>query len=458
MSQKNNILKLFRQYDPKNTGTMPAEVFRSLLTALDPSFTSEELEDVIAKVPQKEDGQLSYESFVSRVMDEITLVYWAAGKNFCGRSLAAKMSLAQAGVAHLYKAPDEVEAPATRFPPKLMTLSGVSVSQATSIAYMLGLQLNMWPTDRYLKYKAVQYCLDAMDWIAEDGSATEERVECWKAHYEDALKMSEGDFMLGKTVTTCDFVMLMACVLAEGEAHYYNPIDKTRYPNWKFATQRETDVRPTKKDIAKRVTALQALSKFKKYALVYHDAGKPFVGRSWGLMMILEEAGAQYEYKAVEDVEVPVTFAPPMIITPKGVGVSQQCAIAMVLGEELNLWPTEPARSAKALQYCGDGADFYADVSDAKSEGLIDGWLQVYEESLEISKGKFMLGNSLSACDYIRLVPCLLLEGPADNRTPIDMDKYPKTVVWMNLMKQQKGYEAAAAAGLSPKPGGWKYD
>merc|ERR1719336_3672027 len=116
-------------------------------------------------------------------------------------------------------------------------------------------------------------------------------------------------------------------------------------------------------------------------------------------MMILEEAGAKYECKTPDD-RPPVTFAPPMIMTPSGAQVGQSPVIACVLGRELGLWPTDVTNDMKALQYCADAADAFADFM-SKDSSRMERWFAHFEGALQLSGGKFLFGDTLTAADYM---------------------------------------------------------
>ena len=49
------------------------------------------------------------------------------------------------------------------------------------------------------------------------------------------------------------------------------------------------------------------------YTVFYHGAGKTFLGRAHGAVMLLEEAGAKYAWAAKDDVPEGIGFVVPMV-------------------------------------------------------------------------------------------------------------------------------------------------
>jgi len=186
------------------------------------------------------------------------------------------------------------------------------------------------------------------------------------------------------------------------------------------------------------------------FTLVYWGGMQKFLGRGWAPMMILEEAGATYECKTPED-KPPVTFAPPMIITPCGVQVSQVAVIGMALGKELNMWPTG-ANELKAMQLCCDSADMLSDGFAKKGEERMDKWCAHLEAQLELSEGPFMFGSSLTAADYVIYAGLAMCSSLGDEAGATSITKCPKLTAFMDEIKKCKGYLAVEAKGLPVMP------
>jgi len=184
------------------------------------------------------------------------------------------------------------------------------------------------------------------------------------------------------------------------------------------------------------------------FTLVYHGKMEKFLGRGWAPMMILEEAGANYECKNPED-KPPVTFAPPMVITPGGAQVSQTPICCVVLGKELGLWPKDIPSDGKAMQYCCDAADFMSDGS--KPVDRIEKWFAHFESALALSGGPFLFGESLTAADYTTFTA--LVAATSKEEAAAALKKFEKLSSFMAKMKEQKGYKAVEAKGLPYMPG-----
>lgn len=180
------------------------------------------------------------------------------------------------------------------------------------------------------------------------------------------------------------------------------------------------------------------------YTLYYYGAMGKFLGRGWAPLMILEEAGVTYDCK--EQTEAPPNcFAPPMVTTPSGAAVSQTPVIVTVLGKETGLWPTDAAGDAKAMQYCADAADFFAEAM-AKPADRIEKWLGFFEAAL--STGPFMMGTKLTSVDFTLYTAFVV----AQSKHPDSVAKFAKCTAFMALMTEQKGFKAVAAKNLPMMP------
>lgn len=180
----------------------------------------------------------------------------------------------------------------------------------------------------------------------------------------------------------------------------------------------------------------------KNFTLIYHGGMQKFLGRGWAPMMILEEGGATYECKT-PDAKPPVTFAPPMIITPGGAEVSQVSVVAMTLGKELGLWPAGAA-DIKAMQFCCDAADMLSDSFAKKGAERLGKWMAHFEGQMDASGGTFLFGSKVTAADYVLFVS-LVMSG--DDGTA-ELKKYSKLSAFVSEMKKQKGYKAVEAKGI----------
>merc|ERR1711974_31485 len=95
-----------------------------------------------------------------------TLIYHGAFKKFLGRAWSPAMILEEAGVQ--YDCKDLTDQPANTFaPPMIVTPSGAQVSQTPVICSVLGRELGLWPEGAANDFKALQYCFDAADLLAD---------------------------------------------------------------------------------------------------------------------------------------------------------------------------------------------------------------------------------------------------------------------------------------------------
>lgn len=187
------------------------------------------------------------------------------------------------------------------------------------------------------------------------------------------------------------------------------------------------------------------------YTLVYHGGMKKFLGRGWAPMLLLEEAkaekGIKFECKAPDEVTVPITFAPPMVITPSGAQISQ-CAIIMTqLGKEFGFWPAEYAKDAKAMQLCVDAADMLSDVFGGKPSDRIEKWYGHFNKALEDYGGPFLMGDKITSVDFIAFQSCFIATSKSpDAKTP------DKLKAWIDKVKDTKGFKAVEATKLPLMP------
>lgn len=183
------------------------------------------------------------------------------------------------------------------------------------------------------------------------------------------------------------------------------------------------------------------------YTIVYHGAMKAFLGRGWVPMMILEEAGAKYDCK-LPDAAPEHSFAPPMVISPSGAQVGQTAVISHMLGKELGLWPKDASDDIKAMQFCFDAADAFADAFAQKPPERLAQWFKHFEGQLEASGGPFLFGAKLTAVDYM-VYPFAFV---AQKTGADELGKCAKLTAWMSAIKDQKGFKAADALGIPILP------
>lgn len=165
-------------------------------------------------------------------------------------------------------------------------------------------------------------------------------------------------------------------------------------------------------------------------------------------MMILEESGAKYECKLPEAAP-PVTFAPPMVITPSGCQVSQVAVCCMALGKELGTWPTDLANDMKAAQYGADAADMLSDSMSKPAERVAK-WFAHFEAAMELSGGQFLFGDKLTAADYVLFASLFMSSTKEEMKA--ELAKCAKLTAFMAKMKEQKGYLAVAKKELPLMP------
>ncbi len=72
------------------------------------------------------------------------------------------------------------------------------------------------------------------------------------------------------------------------------------------------------------------------YTVYYHTACKGFYGRAFGMIAQLKHGGATFDCQETAEAGEGHGFAPPMCKFPEGFTISQTCAIAYQIGEDLN--------------------------------------------------------------------------------------------------------------------------
>merc|ERR1719469_896867 len=163
------------------------------------------------------------------------------------------------------------------------------------------------------------------------------------------------------------------------------------------------------------------------YKIFYH-AG--FHGRALGLFMMLEEAGAKYEWLAPGDYP-DKGFACPMFESPTGVKCSQTIAVSFALGKELGFYPDELSEQAKALQLCNDVSDMFGEVMGGKPDERIKKWLQHFEDSLT---GEYFCGDKPTYADFNIFMN---FTGISQQKAPL-MEGCPKLQAWIDKMKNRE--------------------
>ena len=183
------------------------------------------------------------------------------------------------------------------------------------------------------------------------------------------------------------------------------------------------------------------------YVLYYHSACKGFTGRAAAALMMLEQAGAEFEIKLPDAVPAPTGFAPPMMSFPDGSYIAQTSAICIALGQDLGLAPKDPAAARKAMQITCDAADVISDMS--KGEERLAKWLSHLETNLSAA---CFCGDNVTYADFAvyQSVLCLDIKSTVD--LPKMLEAAPKLSKWCAMMKDTDGAKKVAATGVPILP------
>lgn len=184
------------------------------------------------------------------------------------------------------------------------------------------------------------------------------------------------------------------------------------------------------------------------YTVFYHGAGKVFLGRAHGAVMLLEQAGAEYAWAPKEEAPEGIGFVVPMVTLRSGLTIGQQGAICASLAKELGFSPDNPEGEAAALCMIENTSDLSSEsifsFSGPKPDERLVKWLGTYERALAKSGSGFLVGDSMTYADlgsYKVLEPLENLMG--------DFKFLPK---WLAMMAESKGAKGVAALGVPMLP------
>lgn len=198
------------------------------------------------------------------------------------------------------------------------------------------------------------------------------------------------------------------------------------------------------------------------YKLCFWTGTKQVVGRAHGPIMVLEEAGVEYElvdtgmpnFGALQSPSIPDSspvFCPPVLVMPDGTAISQQVAICATIGKREGLFPKNDSDQALALCIAGNTTDLFSEMLSGQARGQrLSRWLDTYEAALESAGSDYLVGNSLTYVDLYSYQLINYLVNHGLGKPP------PRLGRWLQTIAQTKAARAVAKKwkGVPFYPGG----
>eukprot|EP00747_Dinoflagellata_sp_TGD_P002396 gnl/TRDRNA2_/TRDRNA2_104123_c0_seq1.p1 gnl/TRDRNA2_/TRDRNA2_104123_c0~~gnl/TRDRNA2_/TRDRNA2_104123_c0_seq1.p1 ORF type:complete len:203 (+),score=38.05 gnl/TRDRNA2_/TRDRNA2_104123_c0_seq1:57-665(+) len=185
------------------------------------------------------------------------------------------------------------------------------------------------------------------------------------------------------------------------------------------------------------------------YTIYYHSSCTKFWGRALPIAMSFEQVGVLYECKEIDDAPDGTGFvAAPAIKSPSGACIAQLPAICILLGEELQLVPRNPAQKAKHAQHVLDADDLLQEVFKDKDEDRFRKWFDYLSKSITRSGGPFLLGLTPTPADYFMLFSFLWV----DKKNKKFYTGSPPINSWLAAVKATQGYQKIEKTGIALIP------
>ena len=137
------------------------------------------------------------------------------------------------------------------------------------------------------------------------------------------------------------------------------------------------------------------------YQLYYWTACKSFWGRAIGVILTLDEAGAEYTVHPPEEVPVPQRFTFPVLTLAEGLSMGQVPAILNVLGQRFGLAGTTDAERIASQEAVLDVDDVFAEAQGgkfAKDPDRAAKWFSLLDARL--ADHRYLVTDSPTVADF----------------------------------------------------------
>ncbi len=186
------------------------------------------------------------------------------------------------------------------------------------------------------------------------------------------------------------------------------------------------------------------------HSLYYWYACSKFWGRAIGIVLTLDEAGAEYTMHPPEDAPSDIGFAVPMLTLDSGQTLSQTIAILHTLGEQYHLNGKTIEEQRACLQTLHDIDDIFNEALTGKmteNPERANQWFALLEKKL--AHHSFLVSNTPTTADFHAV---FAFEWVNKSYSASGYEAFPRVMQWWKDIGEHPSVKKMKTSGIPMIP------